>query len=107
MNRYNCPNCGAPIEAEKCPYCGTVILDFGAIQIGAPTYVKFKLGEAYIITKMRVTEFSITPTYETSKFHDPTGVVMASCVVRTGAEIALHATAVMAPDDKTLLEVII
>ena len=20
----NCPNCGAPIEGNKCPYCGTI-----------------------------------------------------------------------------------
>ena len=26
----NCPNCGAPLEAEvnKCPYCGTSYFDF-------------------------------------------------------------------------------
>ena len=27
----NCPNCGAPIETEKCPYCGTMFLDFAAM----------------------------------------------------------------------------
>lgn len=26
----NCPNCGAPIETAKCPYCGTLFIDFGA-----------------------------------------------------------------------------
>ena len=24
----NCPNCGAPIETEKCPYCGTTLYTF-------------------------------------------------------------------------------
>lgn len=28
----NCPNCGAPIETEKCPYCGTIFLDFAATE---------------------------------------------------------------------------
>ena len=24
----NCPNCGAPIEGGKCPYCGTKFLKY-------------------------------------------------------------------------------
>lgn len=31
MSDRNCPNCGAPIETVKCPYCGTPFLDSGAI----------------------------------------------------------------------------
>ena len=26
----NCPNCGAPIESDKCAYCGTIFVDFAA-----------------------------------------------------------------------------
>lgn len=41
----NCPNCGAPIETAECPYCGTLFLDFGAIDIqgtGKPVFLRFK-----------------------------------------------------------------
>lgn len=40
MRRYNCPNCGAGITGERCEFCGTVIYDFAAIQLGKPSYVK-------------------------------------------------------------------
>ena len=39
----NCPNCGAPIETEKCPYCGTVFLDFAAMDADQPFYMKVKM----------------------------------------------------------------
>lgn len=42
----NCPNCGAPLEAEvnKCPYCGTSYFDFSICQVGygTPMVLKFK-----------------------------------------------------------------
>lgn len=41
----NCPNCGAPIETAECPYCGTLFLDFGAIDIqgtGKPIFLRLK-----------------------------------------------------------------
>ena len=40
--KLNCPNCGAPITAEKCPYCGTLFYDFSTIDVGQPTYLKIK-----------------------------------------------------------------
>ena len=42
----NCPNCGAPLEAEvnKCPYCGTSYFDFSICQVDyrTPMVLKFK-----------------------------------------------------------------
>lgn len=41
----NCPNCGAPIETAECPYCGTLFLDFGAIDIQGtdkPIFLRFR-----------------------------------------------------------------
>ena len=49
----NCPNCGAPIETETCPYCGTVFLDFAAIDADQPFYMKVKHdGKIYILKVM-------------------------------------------------------
>ena len=39
----NCPNCGAPIEGVKCPYCGTLLLDFADIEMDKPSYVRIKM----------------------------------------------------------------
>lgn len=40
MKRFNCPNCGAPINQTECPYCGTVIYDFASIDMDKPTYLR-------------------------------------------------------------------
>ena len=41
---YNCPNCGAEMSGEKCPYCGTVLYDFGNIDLERPQYIKIRHG---------------------------------------------------------------
>ena len=38
----NCPNCGAPIEKDFCPYCGSVFLDWASFDVNKPTFVKIK-----------------------------------------------------------------
>ena len=38
----NCPNCGAPIQDDICPYCGSVFLDWAAFDVQRPTFVKVK-----------------------------------------------------------------
>lgn len=38
----NCPNCGAPIQDDHCPYCGSVFLDWAAFDLAKPTFVKVR-----------------------------------------------------------------
>ena len=59
----NCPNCGAPIETEKCPYCGTMFLDVAAIDADQPFYMKVNHdGKIYILkVKMSSMELRIEP----------------------------------------------
>lgn len=105
-NRLNCPNCGAPITAEKCAYCGSVFLDFAAIQVGTPSYVKFKLGDAYVITKLVVTNLDIECQCDSSTFSDAIGCSLA--MVRTGQGCAFHldAYAVMTPDSGSMVTIV-
>lgn len=46
MNQTNCPNCGAPYDANltKCPYCGTNYFDLSFIDMDStePFYIKVK-----------------------------------------------------------------
>lgn len=46
MKDRNCPNCGAPIEIErcKCAYCGTSYYDFSCIPLREPFFLKLNLG---------------------------------------------------------------
>lgn len=95
----NCPNCGAPIEGEKCEYCGTVFLDFAAIQLGAPSYVKFKMDNAYILARLVVTSLQIEPHTETVDYIDSLGRTLGSVVRGTSCGIKLEADAVAAPGE--------
>lgn len=38
----NCPNCGAPIQRDICPYCGSVFLDWACFDMNRPTFVKVR-----------------------------------------------------------------
>lgn len=38
--QYRCPVCGAPVEGEKCEYCGCVIYDFANISTEEPRYIR-------------------------------------------------------------------
>lgn len=38
-----CPKCGAPIDGDKCGYCGAIFYDFVNIQSGTPTYIRMKI----------------------------------------------------------------
>lgn len=55
----NCPNCGAPIETEKCPYCGTMFLDFAAMDADQPFYMKVKQGGKIYILKVKMSSMEL------------------------------------------------
>ena len=55
----NCPNCGAPIETEKCPYCGTTFLDFAAMDADQPFYMKIKQHGKIYILKVKMTSMEL------------------------------------------------
>lgn len=57
----NCPNCGAPIQGEKCEYCGTILYDFSCIDIASPCFVKIKHNGLVLVSKMYVGDLSVTP----------------------------------------------
>jgi len=88
----NCPNCGAPVTAEKCEYCGTVFLDFAAIQVGAPSYVKFKLDDTYICARLLVTSLDIEHRADIVTHRDVAGVCLGA--VNRGSSVKFHLDAV-------------
>lgn len=65
----NCPNCGAPIETEKCPYCGTVFWDFSAIDTKDINYLKIKHNGRVFICKAFLVEQQITTTHRQEEFY--------------------------------------
>ena len=59
----NCPNCGAPIETEKCPYCGTMFLDVAAMDADEPFYMKVKKDGKIYILKVKMTSMELNTEY--------------------------------------------
>lgn len=55
----NCPNCGAPIETETCPYCGTMFLDFAVMDADQPFYMKVKKDGKIYILKVKMSSMEI------------------------------------------------
>lgn len=58
----NCPNCGAPIQDDICPYCGSVFLDWTTFDTGKPTFVKVwdEMQGKYILLKLATYSYNIT-----------------------------------------------
>lgn len=52
MEHKTCPQCGAAITEEKCPYCGTLFYDFACIDLKEPFWIKIKDGN--IIRRLKV-----------------------------------------------------
>ena len=61
---HNCPNCGAPIDSEKCPYCGTLFVDFAAIDADKPFFIKIKRNGEVFIAKVILSALTVHNEYE-------------------------------------------
>lgn len=55
----NCPNCGAAITEEKCPYCGVLFYDFAAMELNKPFYIKFRNGSRVYRAKVLLDSLNI------------------------------------------------
>lgn len=59
----NCLNCGAPIESEQCPYCGSIFVDFACLDADKPFYMKIKHKGQIITLKVRLNNISMHTDY--------------------------------------------
>lgn len=59
QSELNCPNCGAPITGEYCPYCGSVFYDWAALDVNKPKYIKFKLGSKVVMAKAIMRDYKL------------------------------------------------
>lgn len=73
---FNCPNCGAPITADRCIYCGTTFIDWTAVDMEKANYIKIKhdghiaLVKAYVRgTNMRLEFPQMTPWERITYYH--------------------------------------
>ena len=60
----NCPNCGAPIDSDKCPYCGTRLINIADLEAGETVWFIFRDGyHDNIVTAKRILVRSINVSY--------------------------------------------
>lgn len=105
MKRYNCPNCGAGITGESCQYCGTVIYDFAAIQLGKPSFVKLAHNGGIYMFRMIVDDFTLRHDVQTAEICDDSGFVRFSRPVNYCLDMSFNAHCV--PMDNDALMVVI
>lgn len=68
----NCPNGGAPLTGHKCQYCGAIIFDFAAIEIGKPVWISFKHGDQWMLAHVlpESAEVHVEPMNEFTLYAD-------------------------------------
>ena len=89
--RYNCPNCGAGITGESCEFCGTVIYDFAAIQLGKPSYVKIMYENEIYMFRMIVDDLTIRNEGESVEVPDAHGALRLSVPLSYSMELSMNA----------------
>ena len=60
--RYNCVNCGAPIDYEqnKCPYCGTYYFDLTTMTVGETVALKVNVpGKGKVFGRAILRDFNV------------------------------------------------
>lgn len=69
MTKQNCPNCGAIISEEKCPYCGTMFYDFSAIELDKPCFVKFRFGDKIMRVQVKLNNLNYQESPDDVSFY--------------------------------------
>lgn len=67
MSKYNCVNCGAPIDYEqvKCPYCGTYYFDLSEMTVGEIVMLKVNIPhKGKVLARAFLTDFDVTAEQE-------------------------------------------
>lgn len=53
-DQFNCPNCGAPISGDICPYCGTAFIDWSCIDERKANFIKVKFNGRIHLMKVHM-----------------------------------------------------
>lgn len=73
----NCPNCGAPVTGGRCEYCGTLFLDFGALNVDKPTYIRIRTESGYMLFHAQIQDMEMEQRVEPQTYfwNDPRVIV--------------------------------
>ena len=99
----NCPNCGAAITEEKCPYCGVLFYDFAAMELNKPFYIKFRNGSRVYRAKVLLDSLNIHHDMDNGYCYSDNIRVLN--VQTHSSHLSLEMTIV--PDDDNILGIIV
>lgn len=88
----NCPNCGAPVEGSKCPYCGTIIFDLINFDCDehTPTFVRLRIGGITHLFKAMPRTIDIHTDYDEEVYYcDNTPIRMMRPSPNTSLQIEM------------------
>ena len=85
----DCPNCGAPITSERCPYCGTLFYDFSAIEIGKPCFIKIKYNNDIYLVKAICNSADLSMNVETCDAYDMLGSIIYTCTKNESLNLSM------------------
>lgn len=90
--QLNCPNCGAPIASEQCPYCGTLFYDFSAIEIGKPCFLKIKWGNNIMLVEANARNIDLNMNSDTVETYDIFGAPICTFVTNRNMDLSMEFT---------------
>ena len=102
MRMTNCPNCGAPLEANKCKceYCGTWYFDLTVFDMSddKPYYIKFRTPYG-VITTRAIPELRTIELYEDSvDTVDMTGTILTKVIKTKSCDLNVMFHSVVVQD---------
>lgn len=95
----NCPNCGAPIEDTKYPYCGSVFIDFASMDMDKPFYLKIKHDEKVMTCKARIDHAELSTSWNNNEFYLCADDRVFNTIMRSSQERRLDVQMVIVEDD--------
>ena len=95
----NCPNCGAPIDSDKCPYCGTRLINIADLEIGEKVWLIFKDRDRNVSRGFRimVNHISVTESQDAMPFYADNETY---CFVNPNLDISVSIDGTCAPNEK-------
>ena len=95
----NCPNCGAPIEDTKCPYCGSVFIDFASMDMDKPFYLKIKHDGKVMTCKARIDHAELSTIWGNEEVYLYADDRVLSTFIRNDQEHRLDVQMTIVKDD--------
>lgn len=98
----NCPNCGAPIDSDKCPYCGTRLINIADLGAGDTIWFIFRDGyNKNIVAARRVLIRGVDVSYHQDALSCTTLADDKPFIyVNSNPDVEINIDGVLCPNDK-------